>query len=483
MEPSPRPNAVASGRHPVLAFRGLLNLGLALLIAGCQQTGRIVGQPPGELPLPAGITVAFNQREDRHYRSPISQHWRNGDDLEALVLDGIRRARHHILIAVQELSLPSIAEALVEKRRQGVVVNVVLENTYSAPWSQQNQGDLEPHQRLRHRQLERLADRNHDGTLSQAERTQGDAVLILERGGVPMLDDTADGSAGSGLMHHKFMVIDAQVVITGSANFTSSCIHGDPDNDRTRGNVNHLLRFESPELATLFEREFATLWGDGPGGLSDSRFGLGKHNGGAETVQIGTTSVTVLLAPQSETDPAGGLTMISNALGGARRTIDLALFVLSAQNLGNALAERHQQGVQLRVLVDPGFANRSFSEVLDLLGVAMPDRTCKLEAHNRPLNQGVEGIGSPRLAAGDKLHHKIAVIDDHLVITGSFNWSPSAAHQNDETLLLIDSPTLAAHFKREVDRLWRGAELGVTARLARKLEQSRRRCGSGATRA
>jgi hypothetical protein len=34
-----------------------------------------------------------------------------------------------------------------------------------------------------------------------------------------------------------------------------------------------------------------------------------------------------------------------------------------------------------------------------------------------------------------------------------------------------------------VDRLWRGAELGVTARLARKLEQSRRRCGSGATRA
>jgi len=32
------------------------------------------------------------------------------------------------------------------------------------------------------------------------------------------------------------------------------------------------------------------------------------------------------------------------------------------------------------------------------------------------------------------------------VITGSFNWSPSAAHQNDEVLLVIESPLLAAHF-------------------------------------
>ena len=40
------------------------------------------------------------------------------------------------------------------------------------------------------------------------------------------------------------------------------------------------------------------------------------------------------------------------------------------------------------------------------------------------------------------------------MITGSFNWSPAAAHTNDETLLVIHSPTLAAHFTREMDRLW-----------------------------
>jgi phosphatidylserine/phosphatidylglycerophosphate/cardiolipin synthase-like enzyme len=74
------------------------------------------------------------------------------------------------------------------------------------------------------------------------------------------------------------------------------------------------------------------------------------------------------------------------------------------------------------------------------------------------------------------------VIDNRTVVTGSFNWSPSAAHQNDEVLLVIKSPLLAAHFTREMDRLWRGAELGITERLARKLARSRQRCGSGVAR-
>jgi len=68
------------------------------------------------------------------------------------------------------------------------------------------------------------------------------------------------------------------------------------------------------------------------------------------------------------------------------------------------------------------------------------------------------------------------------VITGSFNWSPSAAHQNDETLMVIHTPQLAAHFTAEMNHLWRGAELGITPRLQRKLERQRLKCGSGVQR-
>ena len=78
--------------------------------------------------------------------------------------------------------------------------------------------------------------------------------------------------------------------------------------------------------------------------------------------------------------------------------------------------------------------------------------------------------------------NQFAVIDNRTVITGSFNWSHSAAHQNDEVLVVIESPLLAAHFSREMDRLWRGAELGINGRLARKLAANRRRCGSGVRR-
>lgn len=104
--------------------------------------------------------------------------------------------------------------------------------------------------------------------------------------------------------------------------------------------------------------------------------------------------------------------------------------------------------MKLRLLADPGFANRAFSETLDLLGVTLPDQDCRIEADNRAWSAPLEGVGTPRLASGDKLHHKFAVIDGRAVITGSFNWSPSAAFQNDETLLLIRSPCWRATSRR-----------------------------------
>lgn len=371
-------------------------------------------------------------------------------------------------MAVQELSLPQVAEALAARHREGLTVKVVLENTYSTPWSEEHPADLAPHQRTRHDQLKALG--------------WGDAVAILLRAGVPLIDDTADGSSGSGLMHHKFMVVDRAVVVTGSANFTPSCIHGDPGADRSRGNVNHLMRLHSRELAGAFAAEFERMWGDGPGGQPDSRFGLGKGGGASQRVHVGKTPVTVLFAPHRRRDPHQGLRLLEELLAGTQKQLDLALFVLSEQRLADAMAQLQEQGVTIRLLADPGFANRAFSEVLDLLGTQLPDHRCGLEPENRPWQRPLAGVGTPRLASGDKLHHKLAVIDHRTVITGSFNWSPSAAHQNDETLLVFESPMLAAHFSAEIDRLWKGAELGITPRLQRKQQRQQNRCGSGVQR-
>ena len=453
-----------------------------LLASGCSRTGVVLGKPAVDLSLPEGFDVGFNHRSVSRYLSPISGEWRNGDNLEQMLIDAIRSAEEEILVAIQELSLPRIAQSLVAASRKGVNVKVILENNYSTPWSQHHELDLSRHGRQRLQRLTALADDDQNGVVSPEEARNHDALLILQNGSIPWIDDTEDGSKGSGLMHHKFVVIDGKRVITGSANFTNSGIHGDAGATQTRGNVNHLISIQSPMLATVFKEEFAQMWGDGPGGSNDSRFGRSKTAKALQTLKVGSVNINVLFPPHAKTHPSHGLAVIEDQLGGGQKTIDLALFVFSAQQLTNRLAERLSAGVKLRLLADPGFASRSFSEVLDLLGVALPDRFCKLEAGNQPLLKPLKGIGTPGLARGDKLHHKFAVIDNKTVITGSFNWSPAAAHTNDETLLVIHSAKLAAHFTREMDRLWRGAELGITPRIQRKLKRQRAKCGSGVER-
>ena len=451
-----------------------------LLASGCSRTGVVLGKPPVDLSLPEGFDVGFNHRSVSRYRSPLSGEWRNGDNIEQMLIDAIRSAEEEILVAIQELSLPRIAQSLVAASRKGVNVKVILENNYSTPWSQHHELDLSRHGRQRLQRLRALADDDQNGVVSPEEARNHDALLILQNGSIPWIDDTEDGSKGSGLMHHKFVVIDGKRVITGSANFTNSGIHGDAGATQTRGNVNHLISIQSPMLATVFKEEFAQMWGDGPGGSKDSRFGRSKTANALQTLKVGSVNIKVLFPPHAKTNPSHGLSVIGDQLESAKKTIDLALFVFSAQQLTNKLAERLSTGVKLRLLADPGFASRSFSEVLDLLGVVLPDRFCKVEAGNQPLNQPLKGIGTPGLARGDKLHHKFAVIDNKTVITGSFNWSPAAAHTNDETLLVIHSPQLAKLFTREMNRLWRSAELGIKPRIRQKLDRQRAKCGSEA---
>ena len=221
-----------------LPSRGWIATGLlGLLASSCSQAGVVLGQMPIDLTLPNGIDVGFNHRTGDRYRSPLSGDWRNGDNLEQMLIDAIQSAEEEILVAVQELSLPRIAQSLVAASQRGVNVNVILENNYSTPWSQQHELDLSRHGRQRLKRLKVLADRDQNGVVSSEEERESDALLILQNGQIAWIDDTEDGSKGSGLMHHKFVVIDGERVITGSANFTNSGIHGDAGATQTRGNV------------------------------------------------------------------------------------------------------------------------------------------------------------------------------------------------------------------------------------------------------
>jgi phosphatidylserine/phosphatidylglycerophosphate/cardiolipin synthase-like enzyme len=278
-------------------------------------------------------------------------------------------------------------------------------------------------------------------------------------------------------MHHKFVVIDGKTVIVTSANFTTSDIHGDFKNAASRGNPNNLLKLESPELAKLFTEEFSIMWGDGPGRKPDSKFGAKKPMRPIARVRVGSATVAVQFSPATAKTPwqqsSNGL--IGRTLASSSKSVNLALFVFSAQELANTLEAKSQQGVGIRALVDSSFVYRPYSEAMDMMGGSLL-QNCKLEVENRPWSKPLTAVGMPKLPAGDRLHHKFGVVDGKTVITGSHNWSEAANRANDETLLVVESPTVAAHFEREFDRLYQGAILGIPARIKQKMDSRKSEC-------
>jgi phosphatidylserine/phosphatidylglycerophosphate/cardiolipin synthase-like enzyme len=462
-----------------------IGFGLGLLLfVGVSSQFRSEATLPTLDPLPQDpyIQAYFNQNQAATYTDPYRQITRHGDDLEQVVMDAIATAQSSIDVAVHEFSLPAIAHALADRQTAGVTVRVVVENTYSTPMAQRGSpaafAQLDEHYQDKANDQFAFIDVNQDGVLSEDELSDRDALTILDQASIPLIDDTADGSKGSGLMHHKFMVVDGRTVVTGSANWTLSGTHGDFNNPDSRGNANSILVIDSQPLAQRFQQEFSLMWGDGPGGQPDSLFGLQKPHRPSALVSTPGSVLEVQFSPTSKTKPwtqsVNGL--IAKTLGQATQSVHLALFVFSEQAISNQLLPVANRGISIKTLIDPSFAYRSYSEVLDMLGLTLPDHNCKRD-NSVPWANPITTVGVPALPPGDKLHHKFAVLDQNIVLIGSQNWSQAANTTNDENLLVIRNATVAAHFEREFQRLYDGAELGMTPQLQNTITRQQEKCG------
>ncbi|MDJ0737631.1 MAG: DUF655 domain-containing protein [Nostocaceae cyanobacterium] len=441
-----------------------------------QSTNKLL-EPLPQDPL---VQVYFNHTQSSEYREPYRQQIRLGDDLEKQIIDTISQAESTIDVAVQELRLPNIAQALVNKHKAGVKVRLILENTYNRPWSSFTTSEvskLKDRESKKYHEFKNFADINKDGRLTVEEINQRDALVILQNAKVPIIDDTADGSKGSGLMHHKFVIVDNRMVIVTSANFTMSGIHGDFSNPQSLGNVNNLLLIDSPKLASIFTEEFNIMWGDGESGKPDSKFGIKKPHRNPQEVRLGDSKITVNFSPTSSTKPwinsSNGL--IGKNLQSASKSIDMALFVFSAQDIANILENRHRQSVNIRTVLERDFAYRFYSEGMDMMGVAISNK-CKYEVDNLPWKNPISTVGVALLPEGDLLHHKFSVIDGQKVITGSHNWTEAANNGNDETLLIIESPQVAAHYSREFERTYKNVKLGVPPEIQTKIKLEQQTC-------
>jgi cardiolipin hydrolase len=137
--------------------------------------------------------------------------------------------------------------------------------------------------------------------------------------------------------------------------------------------------------------------------------------------------------------PNGGARQrLVRAIEGSQRSIDIAVYNFTASELAEALYAAKARGVRIRVLVDRERAEAGASGIrgLRLNGVA------------------VRSLGVPEQSL---MHHKFAVFDERLVVTGSYNWTNSAERANYENLVVLEAPEVVRRFQQEFHRLWREA--------------------------
>ncbi len=226
---------------------------------------------------------------------------------------------------------------------------------------------------------------------------------------IPWRDDQRDG-----LMHNKFVVIDRLEVWTGSMNFTS--------NGAYRNN-NNLIRIRSSKLAENYLTEFNEMF-------EEDLFGPDKRaNTPSPSLTISGTAVETYFSPDD-----GVARHLLDLVDGARQSICFLAFSFTSDDLGEALLAAHQDGVTVSGVFETSQvkSNGQYSEYDTL-------RTAGLD---------VWLDANPR-----NMHHKVFVIDQQVVWTGSYNFSTNAEKTNDENVLVIHNAEIATLYQAECKKL------------------------------
>lgn len=218
-----------------------------------------------------------------------------------------------------------------------------------------------------------------------------------------------------GIMHNKFFIIDNNYVWTGSTNISSSCM---------TYNSNVSAAIKSSKIAKLYKQEFNQMYLDG-------KFHENKKEIKAnENIRIDdNTLISVYFSPKNQVFYNAIIPLIENA----KSTIDVPMFYLTHKGTIQALLNASSRGVKIRIILDAVAAQSAYSKH-DILREA--------------------GIQVKVENWGGKMHMKSMIIDNEVIIVASTNWTSTAAHTNDENLLVIKNQNLARQFTREFERLY-----------------------------
>jgi phosphatidylserine/phosphatidylglycerophosphate/cardiolipin synthase-like enzyme len=295
--------------------------------------------------------------------------------IEEKLIERINAAQRSIHIAAFEFNLTPVAQALITAHQRGVEVQWLTDDEY--------------------------------GLEADEEEDDHGQFKMLEDAGIEVRAD--DRTA---LMHNKFWIFDDQTVWTGSTNITV--------NGMFRNNNNTII-IESPELAVIYEREFAELWSGSFGPKSAATVDQ-------QLLTIDDTPIEVYFAAEDEV-----VDYLLPHLQGAQQAIRYMAFSFTQDDLAGALLDRAKAGVSIEGIFETRGSETEYSELSALACAGLP----------------VRQDGNPRT-----FHHKVFIIDGDTVVTGSFNFSDGANDSNDENVIIIKNIDIAQLYLAEFDRRW-----------------------------
>ncbi len=261
-----------------------------------------------------------------------------------------------------------------------------------------------------------------------AERYE-QAYGLLQAAGIRIAADTnSAGNGNRGQSHNKFVVVDGERVWTGSYNTTPQAANAQNNN---------AILVRSRDLARAYLHEFDEEF-------VENRFGDRKDSYLPHEYTVDGARVELYFSPANSTNQR-----LINAIQTADSSIYVAMFTLTDIPLINALRQKREQGLDVKVVTDKLGASQK--EPLD------PDRPdLKLKVSDYLV---AHDIGFKMDTSSKLMHHKFAVIDagtssDPLVVTGSHNWTKGADTLNDENSLVVHSSTMAAAYVDEFRNRW-----------------------------
>jgi len=249
--------------------------------------------------------------------------------------------------------------------------------------------------------------------VTENDTFSGEAIIKILESGIPIAADT-----GSGLMHNKFAVIDGSSVFTGSYNTTENC---------TWKNNNNALLIRSPELAMIYSSEFSEMFDSGIFGNKNEE---GAFAGFQKNyfVKLDDMNINVYFAPEDNVEK-----IINGRIEKAEKSIRFMQFSFTSDKTGELIIKKFKEGIIVEGVFEKKGSDTEYSEYTKM---KIEDLPVRLDT-----NKAV-------------MHHKVIIIDDYRVITGSFNISKNANSKNDENIIIIDSRELASRYIEEFKRIY-----------------------------